>query len=56
MACRPLGREQINMKVRTGVVDHSVSEKGERGGSPSPVSAGMPQVELACRPQGRLRW
>jgi len=39
-------------KVRTGVVGHPVSEKGERGVSPSPVSSGSAIVtELACLSQ-----
>ena len=38
----------------TGVVGHPVSEKGERGGSPSrcnrerPVPGWVPEIELAC--------
>jgi len=31
-----------------GVVGHPVSEKGKRGGSPSPASNGNAQTELAC--------
>ena len=37
----------IAKKVTAGVVGHPVSEKGERGGSPSLVSNGNTQTELA---------
>lgn len=36
-------------KVLTGVVGHPVSEKGRQGGSPSIVSNGNTETELACR-------
>jgi len=42
---------KICRKVRTGVVGRPVSEKGERGGSPSTVSNGNTnKTELACYP------
>jgi hypothetical protein len=49
-------------KVRTGVVGYPVSEKGERGGSPSTVPAerhphfagASKKTELACYPERKV--
>ena len=49
--------ENLNKPVMTGVVGHPVSEKGERGGSPSAVSAGIPAgPNSPVVRQDRLRW
>jgi hypothetical protein len=44
-------------KVRTGVVSHPVSEKGERGGSPSMVYNGNAiRLNSPVFSKERLRW
>ena len=37
-----------NIKVRTGVVGHPVSELGKRGGSPAQCQRDTYKTELAC--------